>query len=326
MITGMIESHNSQLPEMADNCPDNIINDSIIKKFERWLRNNKVNANLHFMPYITAILTVLSKNTLYIIFDGTQTGKNCVTLMASVVYKGRSLPIAWITTTGKKGHLPVDMHIQLLQQVHALISKDSDVVFLGDGEFDGVDLLGAIEMLGWDYISRTAITTIITLSNGEAVNLKKIMPQRGKSIIRKNVTFTKAKHEDVAVVLAWRQDCKEQLCLVSNLQDKHEILCHYKKRFKIETLFSDCKSRGFNLQKSRILKPQRIAKLLIVASLAYIWTVFLGDFTTNTKHYDLLSKKQKRDQSLFKIGLRIVMEFMKRNIPLPTTLYIGENP
>ncbi|WP_369010735.1 transposase, partial [Methylobacterium frigidaeris] len=42
-----------------------------------------------------------------------------------------------------------------------------------------------------------------------------------------------------------------------------EAIKYYQKRFRIETFFSDQKSRGFNLQKSHLEDPQRLSRLLI---------------------------------------------------------------
>lgn len=49
----------------------------------------------------------------------------------------------------------------------------------------------------------------------------------------------------------------------------------YSKRFRIETFFSDQKSRGFHLHKSHLSDPQRLSRLLIAAYLAYIWIIYL---------------------------------------------------
>src|SRR5688500_20177535 len=58
--------------------------------------------------------------------------------------------------------------------------------------------------------------------------------------------------------------------LVSNMSVAEEAIQYYKKRFRIETFFSDQKSRGFNIQKSHIEDPQRLSRLLIASCLAYI--------------------------------------------------------
>ena len=57
-----------------------------------------------------------------------------------------------------------------------------------------------------------------------------------------------------------------------------EACLWYRKRMRIETFFSDQKSRGFHLHKSRIRDPQRLARLMIAACFAYIWIIYLGTF------------------------------------------------
>lgn len=47
----------------------------------------------------------------------------------------------------------------------------------------------------------------------------------------------------------------------------------YTKRFRIETFFSDQKSRGFHLHKSQLADPARLARLLMAACVAYIWII-----------------------------------------------------
>jgi len=48
----------------------------------------------------------------------------------------------------------------------------------------------------------------------------------------------------------------------------------YQKRFRIETFFSDQKSRGFHIHKSHISDPRRLSRLLIAACVAYLWIVY----------------------------------------------------
>jgi hypothetical protein len=63
-----------------------------------------------------------------LIIDGSETAKNCVTLMVSVAYKGRALPLMWVTREGKKGHFPQQMHIELIRAVQKIIPNGCDVV------------------------------------------------------------------------------------------------------------------------------------------------------------------------------------------------------
>ena len=72
----------------------------------------------------------------------------------------------------------------------------------------------------------------------------------------------------------WATGSHEPLYLVSHLATAEEA-CHlYQKRFRIETFFSDQKSRGLHIQKSHISDPQRLSRLFIAACLAYLWIVY----------------------------------------------------
>lgn len=84
------------------------------------------------------------------------------------------------------------------------------------------------------------------------------------------VTFTRQRYGPVLAVAEWRDTQDEPLYLVSNMDLCKEVCHWYPKRFKIETFFSDPKSRGFNLHKSHLSTPARIGKLMLVARLAYL--------------------------------------------------------
>ena len=76
------------------------------------------------------------------------------------------------------------------------------------------------------------------------------------------------------VLRCWAKGYREPLYLVSNREAAEEA-CHYdQQRFRIETFFSDQKSRGFHIHKSPISDPQRLSRLLRAACLAYIWVVY----------------------------------------------------
>lgn len=79
-----------------------------------------------------------------------------MTEVARVVYAGRALPIAWLVVKGKKGHLAQEGPLELLQMVQELVGADQRVTVLGDGEFDGTDLLAKITSYSWHNVVRTA--------------------------------------------------------------------------------------------------------------------------------------------------------------------------
>ena len=98
----------------------------------------------------------------------------------------------------------------------------------------------------------------------------------GKLIACKEVHDTREAYGPIMVRCCWAKGYHEPLYLVSNRATAEEACRWYEKRFRIETFFSDQKSRGFHIHKSHISNVQRLSRLLIAACLAYIWIVYLG--------------------------------------------------
>lgn len=326
LITGIVKGQTSQLSRAAVNAPSKIKTASLVKKFERWVQNQSVNADRFFLPFITQIIALLSLDTYYIIFDGSVVGRDCVTLMASFVYKGRAIPLTWITINGKKGHFPEELHIQLLAQVRELLPVASDVIIIGDGEFDGVNFLREIEANQWGYVVRAAHNAVLLTSDNEKINFNELNPTRGGSTIEHDVAFTSKEYEIESAVVWWRTDCKQAIYLISNIYDKAEILMIYTKRFATETLFSDKKSKGFNVHKSHLSIVARINSLLIATSIAYIWIVYLGVYCINSRMYETIHRKNRCDFSLFQLGYRLLQYLLTNSLKIPTKITFSNVP
>ena len=117
----------SHLPKLAGEVPDGTKPASRVKRFERWLKNDTVTWELFFLPFVEVLLTSLAAQTLVLVMDGSAVGRGCVTLMISVVYRGRALPIAWLVVKGKKGHFPETSHVELVNRVREIVPVGADV-------------------------------------------------------------------------------------------------------------------------------------------------------------------------------------------------------
>lgn len=106
------------------------------------------------------------------------------------------------------------------------------------------------------------------------------------------------------------------------MSSAEEAIDYYQKRFRIETFFSDQKSRGFNIQKSHLTDPQRLSRLLIAACLAYLWVVYLGALCDKEGWREIIHRKKRCDLSLFQLGLRLLEYFLNENLPIAVQFYV----
>ena len=239
-------------------------------------------------------------------------------LVVSVIYKKRALPIAWLVVKGKKGHLAEEVHIRLLDQVRPLIPERARVVVVGDGEFDGIDLQTVINHWEWQYACRTACNITLYWED-QPFEFQDMAAHTapGDFFEAPRCRFTHKKYGPILALCWWRKDCLEPIYLVSNLDSAEEACQFYTKRFRIETFFSDEKSRGFNLHKSHISDPNRLSRLMIAACLAYYWIVYLGDAALNGGWQGIIHRKKRCDLSLFQVGLRFLKHLLRKGLPLP---------
>jgi hypothetical protein len=322
-ISGIVGSKSSQLPSIATKIAERAKPESRVKRLSRWLGNEEIKEERYFLPYAEILLQCLALETLVLVMDGSGVGRGCCALMIHAIYQGRALPLAWVVRQCPKGHAPEALHIELVELVMELIPEGTKVVFLGDGEFDGIALQDTMNEAGWFYACRTAKSTVATWE-GVKFNLdllgSSIKP--GMLIELKEVQFTRDAYGPVMVLCCWAKGEAEPLYLVSNLSVAEEAIKYYKKRFRIETFFADQKSRGFNIQKSHIEDPQRISRLLIASCLAYIWIVYLGSLCKTDGWQGIIHRKNRCDLSLFQLGFRLLDHFLNEGSSIPVQFHV----
>ena len=322
-ISGIVASKSTQLPHIATKVPDGTKPESRVKRLTRWLDNEHILEEMYFLPYAEILLAHVAFETLVLVMDGSVVGRGCVALMIHVLYKGRALPLAWRVRQGPKGHFPEELHIALVALIRACLPEGTQVVLLGDGEFDGTTLQETLNEAGWGYVCRTAQSTVATW-DGETFRLDTLgaCSKPGTLIALKEVKFTRDAYGPVMVLSCWAKGYHEPLYLVSNM-DAAEAACrYYQKRFRIETFFSDQKSRGFHIHKSHISDPQRLSRLLIAACLAYIWIVYLGALCEKDGWREVIHRRKRCDLSLFQLGLRILEHFLNEELPIPVQFHV----
>jgi hypothetical protein len=238
------------------------------------------------------------------------------------VYQKRALPLAWVVVQGNKGHFPEDAHVRLLEQVQALVPAGADVIFLGDGEFDGVALQAAITAYEWSYVCRTA-KNIQLCEEGDWFTFADLGVTPGHCISVPDVQFTQHAYGPILAVAWWDAAYDAPLYLVTNLELAEEACFWYRKRFRIETFFSDQKTRGFHLNKSHLADPQRLARLMLAACLAYLWIIFLGVVAKRDGWLSIIHRSDRCDLSLFQLGLILLDHFLTEGLPIPVAFQVS---
>jgi len=135
--------------------------------------------------------------------------------------------------------------------------------------------------------------------------------------------FTAKEFGPIMAIAWWGKAHKKPIYLITNHSDPEEACRSYKKRFKIETMFSDKKSRGFHIHKSHLSEPKRVACLLLASCLAYLWMIYLG-VTVMADEYKrcLVDRTDRVDKSLFRLGLDWLNYTLGHGLPFDVSFYL----
>lgn len=319
LVSGIVLSQSCQLPKIASKVPGEVHPESRVKQLSRWVQNEGITFGLYFLPFVQPLLARLAAvRPLVLVMDGSAVARDCVTLMVSVLYAHRAIPVGWLVLEGEKGHFSAETHLSLVGQVKAMVPESATVVFLGDGEFDSPELQAELASYGWEYACRTAKNIQIE-EDGTWSSLADLEVERGQRLFRKGVLFTKAAYGPVMVIAWWGARYKEPIYLVSNMTSVQRACDWYRKRMHIETFFSDQKSRGFQLDRSHLSDPERVARLMLAACLAYLWVICLGTVARSENWLPMIHRRSRCDLSLFQLGLRLLNYLLNHDQSIPSS-------
>jgi len=315
-IAGIVRSKSTQGRKVAEQSGLRSKVESRIKQLGRWYQKENVSYELDYLPYIGDLLDGLSDVPWVLAIDGSEIGRGCMALMINLVYEKRSIPLAWVVFQRPKGHASAAEHIELIEQVLTILPEEQKIIFLGDGEFDSIELqerICAIE--GWDYACRTAKNTTV-YSEGERLTPQEIAISPDMTLSLPDVLVTEEMFGPVHLALAWDSECDEPLYLVTSFEVAEEAFYWYQRRMRIETFFSDQKSRGFGLDKCHVSDPERLSRILIAASLAYLWMIYLGVHAHLNKMVSIIHRTDRCDLSLFQLGLALLQHFLNESMTI----------
>jgi hypothetical protein len=326
LICGIVGAQHVQLDKLASHAPIcGRKNESLIMRFRRWVKHKDITADALWLPFARALLAGLALTPLTILLDGTTAGRGCMVLMASVVYRSRAIPLLWTVVKGKKGHLPEQVHCALIRRLQELIPSDATVTLLGDGEFDGTELQTTLRAATWEYVCRTA-TNILIYAAERVFTVGDLPLSRGEAVCLADVRMTAKQYGPILLIGVWDAKQKEPIYLITSLADADDAIERYRLRFRIECMFANHKSRGFRIDKSHLAAPERLARLVIATSLAYVWIHAAAIFAQAHGWIEQFHRTDRCDLGLFQIGLRAIQYALREGLRVPVSFLLPLGP
>ena len=222
-------------------------------------------------------------------------------LVLAVVTRRFRVPLMW-TLLAHQGNSDTQQRIALMQRYLALFGAASIKWLLADREFVGSCWMNFLNENNIPFVIRVKESLHIVLENDKVVSLSTLCRnRRARRVVH---SFEGRLPETATPVRVAIKQLKtdEWLIVMSNRGDGKAALNAYRKRWGIECLFGDAKTRGLNLEDTRITDPGKLATLLGILALAISWayrcaTQSMGRRTIVRKTHG------RREKSWFRVGL-----------------------
>ena len=235
-------------------------------------------------------------------------------LLLSIVYRGIGFPLVW-RILPHAGNSDTNERITLLEIFLDLFGVESIQCLCGDREFVG--------KAWFTFLQKNRIPFQMRLKKNARVK-----NGRGQFVPAWRL-FTTTRINHVRVIPAARQlwglklylsGCKlkhgEWLILVSAEYEDNPAQ-QYRQRWGIETLFGALKTRGFNLEDTRLTDEARLSRLLALLAIAFIWAFLVGQWQAARDGLKL-KKHGYPPKSVFRRGLdflcRLVTNLESRDL------------
>ena len=314
LMMGMFQSRSIQLNLIARKTPIRAKKLSIVKRFERFLKNPGVRVRKWFHPFAEALLlSAANAGQVHLMIDASKVAFGFRLLMVSLAYHRRSLPIAWTWCVGSRGQSSTATKVKLLEYVYRLLPRQARVTLVGDCEFGRPLLIENLRFWGWDYALRQPGDNLVMLrGTGRWQRLDHFPLLRGQPIWMGRVLLTQASPYPTPLLLYWQAGEDKPWYLATNLLDPRAALRLYRRRLWIEEMFGDMKKHGFDLEASHLRHFMRLSRLTFAICLLYLWLVALAEHIILSKLTDEIDRTDRRDLSIFRLG----WDFLERRLAL----------
>lgn len=212
--------------------------------------------------------------TVVLSMDQTDLGDRFAILMVSVRVGERALPLLWAVEAGA-ANLGFEAQRALLEIVCRWLPASAVVLLAADRFYPSAPLFAWLHAQSWSYRLRLKGNHALDVGCADVTctgDFARGVTQRyavGVRLFASGVetnlgVLHEAGHDEPWIVA---MDCRPHAAAVRD----------YGLRWGIEPMFADFKTRGFGLEDTQLRYPERVARLVLIMTLAMYWCVDTGD-------------------------------------------------
>ncbi len=270
LIATMLDVRSANLMDLAAGLPREADRDDMRYQWiSRVLSNRLIDVDQVMGAFAKEVLTreATAGQPLVLIMDQSKLSDRHQVLMLAMRFGERALPLAW-RVEATQGGIGFEVQKQLLEVVADWLPESSKACLMGDRFYGTPDLIGWCKAKGWDYRLR--------LKSNLKVHGREADAKTGDlTAATKNARITGKKIQTHIGVIC--DPCHDEPWIIAMSEAPGYLkTLEYSKRWGIEAMFSDFKSRGFGVEDTHIYHTDRLSRLLMIMALALYAAVSTG--------------------------------------------------
>jgi len=262
--------------------------------------------------------------------DQTDLGDRFAILMISLGVGDRALPLAWTVEAGP-ANLGFEAQKILLERVQAWLPAGAEVLLAADRFYPSVELFTWLHAQpGWHYRLRLKGNLNVDPGFGDLTTTGELAAGQTERYLPDVRLFNQGVPTNLAI---WQEGGHPEPWIIAmNDPPNRATVRDYACRWGIEPMFSDFKSRGFQLEDTQLRAADRLDRLLAIMALAMYWCVRVGQEEARDHPTPLEKKTQEQTDpdhwtfkklarsavSWFTRGLRTLERRLQMEQPLPS--------
>lgn len=277
LVYGILHSHSGSLSAIVRHWPFGAQRHiHRLKRLHRFLKNSGVQVERCFQVLAAVIWPYRpggERTPLYpVVLDWTKVHDLHV-LFAAVPRKKRTLPLAYgVYHPLRLRKSQNQLERGMLTLVASLLPQSARLVVLADAGFGQTELIRWLQQRNIDYVIRLRAETLVHY-RGRSLPLGSLDTLEGAPILLSRVDYRDQNPVRLNLVISRKGD--KVWYLGTSFTDAEQAVGWYKKRFWIEEMFRDLKSR-LGLTQAHLKDEERLARLLLGFQIAYLILALIG--------------------------------------------------
>ena len=300
MLIGLANGRTVNLAHLASQFPGTALHASNYRRLQRFFQHVRLDGDV-VARLSVRLLDLKGPKRLALDRTNWKLGKTNINfLVLAIVTRRFKVPLMW-SLLGDSGNSSTWERKKLIRRYLRVFGVSSIEALLADREFIGAEWLGFLAENNVPFVVRLRENMYIHTEDGDRVQLRSLLCKRSKGQWKGWLAGMAHTPKTLFRFQGKRIKGGELLWVATNIDAPKNPLTLYRKRWGIECLFADAKTRGFNIEDTHITDPGKRATLLAIVALAMTWAYRCASQAMGRQG---IGKKahQRRAKSWFRIG------------------------